>query len=128
MGYRSIVGLVRFNGYPMGVVASDCRHINGGAMTADGCDKLKRHLDLCDLFHLPVLNLIDSTHTFNDGTVYSGKRGENYIYEGLILLGAAPAKTPLSRSARPGTALRRIITNKAAESAQHRYARERPRG
>ena len=59
-GTDQIVGFVRFNGYPMGVVASDCRHINGGAMTADGCDKLRRHLDLCDLFHLPILNLIDS--------------------------------------------------------------------
>jgi acetyl-CoA carboxylase carboxyltransferase component len=29
-------------------------------MTADGCDKQKRHLDLCDLFHLPVLNLVDN--------------------------------------------------------------------
>jgi len=59
-GTDQIVGFVRFNGYPMGVLASDCRHINGGALTADGCDKLKRHLDLCDLFHLPVLNLIDN--------------------------------------------------------------------
>jgi len=31
-GTDQIVGFVRFNGYPMGVVASDCRHINGGAM------------------------------------------------------------------------------------------------
>ena len=59
-GTDQIVGFVRFNGYPMGVVASDCRHVNGGALTADGCDKLKRHVDLCDLFHLPVLNLIDN--------------------------------------------------------------------
>jgi acetyl/propionyl-CoA carboxylase alpha subunit/acetyl-CoA carboxylase carboxyltransferase component len=59
-GTDQIVGFVRFGGYPMGVVASDCRHINGGALTADGCDKLKRHLDVCDLFHLPVLNLIDN--------------------------------------------------------------------
>ena len=59
-GTDQIVGFVRFNGYPMGVVASDCRHVNGGALTADGCDKLKRHLDLCDLFHLPVLNLVDN--------------------------------------------------------------------
>jgi acetyl/propionyl-CoA carboxylase alpha subunit/acetyl-CoA carboxylase carboxyltransferase component len=59
-GTDQIVGFVRFNGYPMGVVASDCRHINGGAMTADGCDKLRRHVDLCDLFHLPILNLIDN--------------------------------------------------------------------
>lgn len=59
-GTDQIVGFVRFNGYPMGVIASDCRHTNGGALTADGCDKLKRHLDLCDLFHLPILNLIDN--------------------------------------------------------------------
>jgi acetyl/propionyl-CoA carboxylase alpha subunit/acetyl-CoA carboxylase carboxyltransferase component len=59
-GTDQIAGFVRFNGYPMGVVASNCRHVNGGAMTADGCAKLTRHLDLCDLFHLPVLNLIDS--------------------------------------------------------------------
>ncbi len=59
-GTDQIAGFVRFNGCPMGVVASDCRHINGGALTADGCDKLKRHLDLCDLFHLPILNLIDN--------------------------------------------------------------------
>jgi acetyl/propionyl-CoA carboxylase alpha subunit/acetyl-CoA carboxylase carboxyltransferase component len=59
-GTDQITGLVRFNGYPMGVIASDSRHVNGGALTADGCDKLRRHLDLCDLFHLPVLNLIDN--------------------------------------------------------------------
>ena len=50
----------RFNGRPVGVIASDSQHANGGALTADGCDKLTRHLDLCDLFHLPVLNLVDN--------------------------------------------------------------------
>jgi acetyl-CoA carboxylase carboxyltransferase component len=51
---------VRFNGHPLGVIASDSRHVNGGALTADGCRKLTRHLDLCDLFHIPVLNLVDN--------------------------------------------------------------------
>ncbi|MGA2410389.1 MAG: carboxyl transferase domain-containing protein [Candidatus Binataceae bacterium] len=59
-GTDQVVGFVRFNGYPMGVVASDSRHANGGALTAGGCDKLRRHLDLCDLFHLPLLNLVDN--------------------------------------------------------------------
>lgn len=59
-GTDQVTGLVRFNGYPLGVIASDSRHINGGALTADGCSKLTRHLDLCDLFHLPVLNLVDN--------------------------------------------------------------------
>ncbi len=59
-GTDQVTGFVRFNGYPMGVIASDSQHVNGGALTADGCDKLKRHLDLCDLFHIPMLNLIDN--------------------------------------------------------------------
>jgi len=59
-GTDQVTGFVRFNGYPMGVIASDSRHVNGGALTADGCGKLTRHLDLCDLFHLPVLNLVDN--------------------------------------------------------------------
>jgi acetyl-CoA carboxylase carboxyltransferase component len=59
-GTDQVTGFVRFAGYPMGVIASDSRHENGGALTADGCDKLRRHLDVCDLFHLPVLNLVDN--------------------------------------------------------------------
>lgn len=59
-GTDQITAFARFNGHPVGVVASDSQHVNGGAMTADGCDKLTRHLDLCDLFHLPILNLIDN--------------------------------------------------------------------
>ena len=59
-GTDQVTGFVRFNGYPLGVIASDSQHANGGALTADGCDKLTRHLDLCDLFHLPVLNLVDN--------------------------------------------------------------------
>ncbi len=59
-GTDQITGLLRFNGHPLGVIASDSRHANGGALTADGCSKLTRHLDLCDLFHVPVLNLVDN--------------------------------------------------------------------
>ena len=59
-GADQITGFVRFNGHPLGVIASDSQHANGGALTADGCRKLTRHLDLCDLFHLPVLNLVDN--------------------------------------------------------------------
>ena len=59
-GTDQVTGFVRFNGHPLGVIASDSQHVNGGALTADGCDKLTRHLDLCDLFHIPILNLIDN--------------------------------------------------------------------
>ena len=59
-GSDQITGFVRFNGHPLGVIASDSQHVNGGALTADGCSKLTRHLDMCDLFHVPVLNLVDN--------------------------------------------------------------------
>ena len=59
-GTDQVAGFVRMAGHPMGVIASDSRHANGGALTADGCDKLRRHLDVCDLFHLPILNLVDN--------------------------------------------------------------------
>jgi acetyl/propionyl-CoA carboxylase alpha subunit/acetyl-CoA carboxylase carboxyltransferase component len=59
-GTDQIVGFARFNGHPVGVIASDSRHVNGGALTADGCDKLRRHLDVCDTFHVPVLSLVDN--------------------------------------------------------------------
>ena len=59
-GTDQVTGFVRFNGHPLGVITSDSQHVNGGALTADGCDKLTRHLDLCDLFHIPILNLIDN--------------------------------------------------------------------
>ncbi|MBX3483242.1 carboxyl transferase domain-containing protein [Phenylobacterium sp.] len=59
-GSDQITGLARFGGIPVGIMASDSRHENGGALTADGCDKLKRLSDLCDLFHLPIVNLVDN--------------------------------------------------------------------
>ena len=59
-GADQVTGLVRFDGHPVGVIASDSLHANGGALTADGCSKVKRHLDLCDLFHVPILNLVDN--------------------------------------------------------------------
>ena len=59
-GTDQITGFVRFDGHTLGVIASDSRHVNGGALTADGCDKLRRHIDLCDVFHIPILNLVDN--------------------------------------------------------------------
>ena len=59
-GTDQVTGFIRCNGHPLGVIASDSRHVNGGALTADGCDKVRRMLDLCDLFHIPILNLVDN--------------------------------------------------------------------
>ena len=59
-GTDQVVGFIRMDGYPCGFIASDSSHENGGALTADGCSKLTRHQDLCDLFHLPIVNFCDN--------------------------------------------------------------------
>jgi acetyl-CoA carboxylase carboxyltransferase component len=57
-GGSLVTGLARLDGYPVGIVASDpMKH--GGALTADGSDKLARFADLCDTFHLPVVHFVD---------------------------------------------------------------------
>jgi acetyl-CoA carboxylase carboxyltransferase component len=57
-GRGQITGLARMNGQPVGVLANDGRFY-AGAMTADGSRKLRRFVDLCDVFHLPVLCFVD---------------------------------------------------------------------
>jgi len=57
-GRGQITGLARMNGQPVGVLANDGRFY-AGAMTADGSRKLRRFVDLCDAFHLPVLSFVD---------------------------------------------------------------------
>ena len=46
------------NGQPVGVLANDGRFY-AGAMTAHGSRKVRRFVDLCDTFHLPVLSFVD---------------------------------------------------------------------
>lgn len=57
-GRSQIVGLARLNGQPVGVWANDGRHL-AGAMTADGAQKARRFMELCETFHLPIVTLID---------------------------------------------------------------------
>ncbi len=57
-GPGQIVGLARMDGRPVGVIAADCRFA-AGAMTANGAQKVRRFVDLCDTFHLPVLSFVD---------------------------------------------------------------------
>ena len=57
-GRGQIIGLARLNGLPVGVIANDCRHY-AGAMTASGSQKAKRMMELCETFHLPIVNFLD---------------------------------------------------------------------
>lgn len=57
-GMGQIAALARLNGQPVGVLANDCKHY-AGAMTAEGAQKTRRLIELCDTFHLPIVNFVD---------------------------------------------------------------------
>jgi len=56
---RSVVtGLARLDGWPVAVIASDPYHY-GGAWTKPSCEKMTRLIDLAQIFHLPIVHLVD---------------------------------------------------------------------
>jgi acetyl-CoA carboxylase carboxyltransferase component len=57
-GRGQITGLARMNGQPVGILANDTKYY-AGAMTAHGSRKVRRFVDLCDTFHLPIVSLVD---------------------------------------------------------------------
>jgi acetyl-CoA carboxylase carboxyltransferase component len=79
-GGPTITCLARLGGRPVGVLASDPRHYGGG-VTADAAEKTARFVDVCDQFHLPVVNLVDipgfviGTEAERAGTIRRGARG-----------------------------------------------------
>ena len=57
-GPSLITGLARLNGHAVGVIGNDCMFY-AGAMTAAAAQKLRRFVDFCNSFHLPVLSFVD---------------------------------------------------------------------
>ena len=79
-GRPTITCLARLGGRPVGVLASDPEHYGGG-VTADAAEKTARFVDICDQFHLPVVNFVDipgfviGTAAERSGTIRRGARG-----------------------------------------------------
>jgi acetyl-CoA carboxylase carboxyltransferase component len=57
-GRSQVTGLAHLAGQPVGVWANDPRFY-AGSMTADGARKVRRFVELCDTFHLPVVAFVD---------------------------------------------------------------------
>ncbi|ROV96318.1 hypothetical protein VMCG_07740 [Cytospora schulzeri] len=57
-GNTAVVGLGRLGGRPVGVVANN-PEVLSGATDASGAQKMTRHLNLCDVFNLPVVQFVD---------------------------------------------------------------------
>ena len=79
-GRPTITCLARLGGRPVGVLASDPEHYGGG-VTGDAADKTARFVDVCDQFHLPVVNFVDvpgfviGSAAERAGTIRRGARG-----------------------------------------------------
>jgi acetyl-CoA carboxylase carboxyltransferase component len=58
-GRSLVTALVRIEGRPMGLLASDPTHL-AGAIDGDAADKAARFLQLCDAFRLPIVSLVDT--------------------------------------------------------------------
>ena len=88
-GRSLITCLARLDGRPVGVLASDPVHYGGG-MTADAADKLVRFVDMCDQFHLPVVNLVDQpgfvigTESERQNTMRRGARALAAVYQAEV--------------------------------------------
>lgn len=57
-GNSTITVLGRIDGHVVGVFANDPR-VMGGAMTSAAARKTERFVDLCDTFHIPIINFVD---------------------------------------------------------------------
>ena len=57
-GRSQICALARLAGQPVGVLINNNK-IYAGSMTAQAAQKYRRFVELCDLFHLPVINFVD---------------------------------------------------------------------
>jgi acetyl-CoA carboxylase carboxyltransferase component len=88
-GRPLITGLARLAGYPVGVLASDPQQ-GGGGLDAPGSEKMTRFVDLCDTFHLPVINFVDQpgfligTAAERAGTARSGARAMAAVYQATV--------------------------------------------
>ncbi|OUR75582.1 propionyl-CoA carboxylase [Alphaproteobacteria bacterium 46_93_T64] len=57
-GPSLITGFARINGQPVGVIGNDCKYY-AGAMGANAAIKVRKFIELCDTFHMPIVNLVD---------------------------------------------------------------------
>jgi len=88
-GRSLVTALARLEGRPVGVLASDPNHYAGG-LTGDASDKLVRMVDLCDQFHLPVVNMVDQpgfvigTQAERANTIRRGVRAMYASYQATV--------------------------------------------
>lgn len=88
-GRSLVTGLARLAGRPVGVMGNDPRWL-GGAIDGAASDKMVRFVDLCDTFHLPVVNFVDNPGFLigvageKAGTMRRGARAIFSVYQASV--------------------------------------------
>ncbi|HHO76020.1 MAG TPA: carboxyl transferase [Deltaproteobacteria bacterium] len=88
-GRSQITALARLNGYPVGVLANDPRFL-AGSFAWDVSEKFMRFIDMCDTFHIPIVNLVDQPGFFigvkseENGTIRKGVRASFAVFQASI--------------------------------------------
>lgn len=88
-GRSLVTGLARLAGRPVGVMGNDPRWL-GGAIDGAAADKMVRFVDLCDTFHLPVVNFVDNPGFLigvageKAGTMRRGARAIFSVYQASV--------------------------------------------
>ena len=88
-GRSVIAGLARFDGWPVGLLASD-PYFYGGGWTADASNKVTRFVDIAETFHLPVVHLVDNPgfviglEAEKAATIRHGARALTAVYQANI--------------------------------------------
>ena len=88
-GRSLVTGLARLAGRPVGVMGNDPRWL-GGAIDGAASDKLVRFVDLCDSFHLPIVNFVDNPgfeigiESEKRGTIRHGVRALTAVYQATV--------------------------------------------
>ena len=88
-GRPLVSGFARLDGFPVGVIANDPMH-GGGGLDAPASDKMIRLVDVCDTFHLPVVNFVDQpgfligTAAERAGTIRIGCRALSAVYQATV--------------------------------------------
>ncbi len=86
-----VTGLVRIEGRPLGLLASDCR-VLGGAIDAEAAEKAARFMRLCSAQGLPLLSLCD-TPGFMVGPASEEQAAVRYMSE--LFTAGAQLRVPL---------------------------------
>jgi len=88
-GRPLVTALARLDGIPVGVMANDPRQL-AGSIDAAAAEKMTRFIDLCDTFHLPIVNFVDNpgfligVDAEKRGTIRRGVRALVAVYQATV--------------------------------------------